>query len=86
MAGIVYILGSLIMLACGILLMRGYVRGRQRLLLWSSLCFFGLSVSNALVFLDLVVLPNVDLYPARLSAAAVSTLLLLYGLIWEGER
>jgi Family of unknown function (DUF5985) len=86
MAGIVYIVGSLVMLACGILLMRGYMRGRQRLLLWSSLCFFGLAISNALIFLDLVVFPEVDLYRTRLVAAAVSTLLLLYGLIWEGER
>jgi len=58
---------------------------KQRLLLWSSLCFFGLAISNFLLFLDLVVLPNVDLYIWRLATAAVATLLLLYGLIWEGE-
>jgi|KBSMisStandDraft_5_1062788.scaffolds.fasta_scaffold1639212_2 uncharacterized protein involved in response to NO len=84
MASLVYIVGALIMLACGVLLLRGYVRGRQRLLLWSSLCFFGLSVSNTLIFVDLVMLPDHDLYTARLATAAVSTLLLLYGLIWEG--
>jgi hypothetical protein len=84
MASLVYILGALIMLSCGVLLLRGYLRGRQRLLLWSSLCFFGLAVSNALIFVDLVMLPHHDLYTARLVAAAVSTLLLLYGLIWEG--
>lgn len=84
MASLVYIIGALIMLACGVLLLRGYVRGRQRLLLWSSLCFFGLAVSNTLIFVDLVMLPKQDLYTARLVTAAVSTLLLLYGLIWEG--
>jgi Family of unknown function (DUF5985) len=85
MAGAVYILGTLLALACGVLLMRGYLRGRQKLLLWSSLCFLGLSLSNFLVFLDLVVLPEKDLYTFRLLVAAVSMLCLLYGLIWEGD-
>jgi hypothetical protein len=81
----VYILGFLTTLACGVLLMRGYFRSRKRLLLWSGLCFLGLAVSNFLLFLDLVLLPNVDLYLWRLSTAAIAMLLLMYGLIWEGE-
>jgi hypothetical protein len=85
-AGAVYILGTLVALACAILLLRGYVRGRQKLLLWSSLCFFGLAISNFLVFVDLIILPaKIDLYPLRLATAAVAMLLLLYGLIWEAE-
>lgn len=84
MVSFVYIVGAFVMLSCGILLLRGYLRGKQRLLLWSSLCFFGLAISNALIFVDLVLLPSHDLYPTRLLTAAVSTLLLLYGLIWEG--
>jgi hypothetical protein len=85
-AGAVYILGTLVALACAILLLRGYVRGRQKLLLWSSLCFFGLAISNFLVFIDLIILPTqIDLYPLRLATAAAAMLLLLYGLIWEGE-
>lgn len=84
--GAVYILGTLVALACAILLLRGYARGRQKLLLWSSLCFFGLAISNFLVFLDMTVFPTqIDLYPFRLGSAAVAMLLLLYGLIWEGE-
>lgn len=85
MASAVYILGALTMLACAILLMRGYVRTRRRLLLWSSLCFFGLATANILLFVDLVLLPNVDLYAWRLVTAAVAMSLLLYGLIWEGK-
>ncbi|HEY3987651.1 MAG TPA: DUF5985 family protein [Acidobacteriaceae bacterium] len=86
MAGAVYIVGTLVALCCAILLLRGYARGRQRLLLWSGLCFFGLAISNALVFVDLSVFPTqIDLYLPRLATAAVSMLLLLYGLIWEGE-
>jgi len=85
-AGAVYILGTLVALACAMLLLRGYLRGRQKLLLWSSLCFFGLAISNFLVFIDLILLPaQIDLYPLRLATAAAAMLLLLYGLIWEGE-
>jgi hypothetical protein len=86
MAGAVYIVGILVALCCAILLLRGYARGRQRLLLWSGLCFFGLAISNALVFVDLIVFPTqIDLYLSRLATAAVSMLLLLYGLIWKAE-
>jgi len=85
MAPVVYMLGTLVTLACGILLLRGYVRGRKRLLLWSGLCFLALAVSNLLVFVDLVILPGVDLYRWRLLVAAIAMLLLLFGLIWEGE-
>jgi len=81
----VYILGSLTTLICAILLLRGYFRSRTRLLLWSALCFFGLAFSNLLTFLDLVLLPNIDLYIWRLITAAAAMLLLVYGLIWEGE-
>ncbi len=83
----VYILGFLVTLACGLLLFRAYSAVRRRLLLWSAVCFCGLAVSNLLVFLDLVVLPTqVDLYPWRLITAAASMLILLYGLIWEGQQ
>ena len=85
MAGAVYIIGTLVALCCAILLLRGYARGRQRLLLWSSLCFFGLAISNFLVFVDLIIFPARDFYLLRLVTAAVAMLLLLYGLIWEGE-
>lgn len=81
----VYILSSFTFAACAVLLLRGYWRMKQRLLLWSSLCFCGLAISNLLLFLDLVMLPNVNLYTGRLATAAVAMVLLLYGLIWEGE-
>jgi Family of unknown function (DUF5985) len=82
----VYILGVLVTFSCGALLTRGYFNVRKRLLLWSGICFFGLALSNLLVFLDLVVFPDLDLYSWRLLTAAVAMLLLLYGLVWEGEK
>jgi hypothetical protein len=78
-------LGTLVTLACAILLLRGYIRGRRRLLLWSGLCFLGLAASNLVVFVDLVLLPDVDLYIWRLLLAAIAMMLLVFGLIWEGE-
>ncbi len=81
----VYIFGTVITLLCAVLLTRGYRRTGTRLLLWSALCFFGLAVSNFLVFVDLVLYPSVDLYFWRLLTAAIAIMVLLHGLIWEGE-
>lgn len=83
MRSIVYILAALTSLGCAVLLLRGYARGKRKLLLWSGICFAGLSLSNAMIFIDLVLLPNVDLYVFRLSVTSVSMAILLYGLIWE---
>jgi hypothetical protein len=85
MGGVVYVIGVLTSLACAIMLLRGYVRGRKKLLLWSGLCFFGLAVSNLLIFVDLVLVPDVDLYRYRLVTALIAMGLLLYGLVWENE-
>ncbi|HYP78795.1 MAG TPA: DUF5985 family protein [Steroidobacteraceae bacterium] len=86
MGPVVYIVGVLTALLCAVLLLRGYVRSRVRLLLWSGLCFSGLTLSNLLLFMDLVLWPaSVDLHLLRLTTAAISMLLLLYGLIWESE-
>ncbi|MGB9198182.1 MAG: DUF5985 family protein [Terriglobales bacterium] len=85
MVSAVYIIGALVTLTCGVLLLRGYARSRVKLLLWSGLCFIGLALSNALVFVDLVIFPEVDLYILRLLTAALAMMILLYGLVWEGE-
>jgi hypothetical protein len=85
MEPIVYLLGTLTCLLSAILLLRGFSRARKRLLLWSGVCFVGLTLSNFLVFLDLVIVPQVDLYRWRLGTAAVAMMFLLYGLIWESE-
>jgi hypothetical protein len=85
MAAAVYILGFLTSLACAVLLLRGYVYGKRPLLFWSGLCFIGLAVSNVLIFVDLVILPDVNLYHLRLGVAAVAMAMLLYGLIWESN-
>lgn len=78
-------LAALTSLACMVFLFRGYAASGVRLLLWSALCFVFLSLNNILLFLDLVVFPEIDLRPYRLGAALVGVLFLLYGFIWEAE-
>lgn len=78
-------LATLTSLACMALLFRAYAGSGVRLLLWSALCFVLLTVSNVLLFLDLIVFPDVDLRAYRLGAALVGVLFLLYGFIWEAE-
>ena len=85
MQSVVNILGSITVGLCALLLLRAYARVRQRLLLWSGLCFAGLTLSNALVVVDLAVVPEFSMYAWRLAIAAVSLLLLLYGLIFESD-
>jgi Family of unknown function (DUF5985) len=82
-AEVVYALCAATSLACAVLLLRGYAAGRVRLLLWTGLCFAGLFVNNVLLFLDKVVITDVDLSLARSATALGAVVILLYGLIWE---
>ena len=83
--GVLSTLASVTSLGCMALLFRAYTRTGLRLLLWSALCFVCLSVNNVLLFLDLVVLLEIDLRPYRLVAALAGVMFLLYGFIWEAE-
>lgn len=80
-----YVVTILTTLLCAILLLRAWFRVRNRLLLWSSLCFVGLTIDNILVLGDMVLFPSIDLYTYRLASAAISISLLLFGLIWERQ-
>ena len=86
MAKTVYVLCTLITFLCGFMLLRAYLRVRLRLLLWSAICFAGLTITNALVYVDLVVVPARDLYIWRLGVGALSMAVLVFGLIWESDR
>jgi hypothetical protein len=89
----VYVLCALTSLACAVLLLRGYLRSKARLLLWSCLCFAALTLNNVLLFVDKVVLSEgvehrlLGLHFAlwRVVAAAVGLSLLVFGLIWDSE-
>ena len=85
MAPIIYLLCAVAAFLCAFLLLRAYWRGRYRLLLWSGLCFAGLTLNNLILVLDKVVLTGADLSIWRTSVALVAMAVLLYGLIWEAE-
>jgi hydrogenase/urease accessory protein HupE len=85
MASVVYALCALTSGLCAVLLWRAYRASRARLLLWSSLSFIGLACNNLLLFVDLVVVPSVDLALYRSLMAAVSVMVLLLGLIWDSN-
>jgi hypothetical protein len=86
MAGGIYLLCSLTGFSCAALLLRSFGRSGLRLLLWSGLCFVCLGLNNALVFTDLVLFPQVDLFLWRNLAAAAGLGLLIYGLVWDSDR
>jgi hypothetical protein len=85
MAKVTYLLCALTSLTCAWLLLRAYTRSRFRLLLWSGLCFAGLTLNNVLLVLDRLVFTEVDLSPLRLVTAFVALALLVFGLVWERE-
>ncbi len=85
MAETVYALCAATSLACAILLARGYLRTRARLLLWSALCFAGLAVNNAILFLDLVIFPEVDLSIWRGVTGMIAVGFLVYGMVWDAR-
>ena len=82
---VLFLLCVLTSAACMVLLYRAYRETRLRILLWSSLCFVCLSLNNLLLFMDLVVLPSVDLRVPRHLTALVGMVFLLYGFIRDSE-
>jgi hypothetical protein len=85
MAEFVYGLCALTSIACAFLLLRGYLQRRTRLLFWSALCFIGLAINNALLLVDLYVVPGTDLFFLRTCVAVLAIGLMLYGLIWDRD-
>lgn len=85
MASAIYTLCAFTSILCFVLLWRSWRRSGARLLFWSALCFAALSVNNVLLVLDNLVFVDVDLGRARLAAALVAVLLLLFGLVWEED-
>lgn len=85
MATAIYSLCALTALLCTVLLLHAYQRGGYRLLLWSGLCFAGLTLNNVMLVIDKIMLPLVDLSVLRTSIALASMAVLLYGLIWDSQ-
>jgi hypothetical protein len=80
-----YLLAMLSSGSCAVLLLRAYLRRRLRLLMWSAICFTGLTMNNVVLFMDFVVFPHVDLRLVRQIPALIGMTFLLYGFIWDAE-
>jgi hypothetical protein len=85
MAEGVYILCALTSALCAGLLWRSYRATRTQLLLWSALCFIGLTLNNALLFTDLVLVRSMDMSVLRNGTGIAALAVLVYGLITDSE-
>jgi hypothetical protein len=85
MGPIIYILCASLCWLCAALLLRAYARQKARLLFWSGAGFCVFGVSNILLVVDLVVIPESDLSLIRNGITLLGIGLLLRGLIWESS-
>lgn len=86
MAQLVFLLCIVTSAACCILLLQAHRRTGTRLLLWSGICFAGLALNDALVFVDLVIVPQISLIVLRSVTLLVSLLVFIVALIWEPSK
>lgn len=85
MGVLIYSTCMLTALLCAFLLFRAYNRTHHRLLMWSGLCFTGLTLNNLFLVLDKLVFPDIDFGIARSVTALFAMAVLLCGLIWDAE-
>jgi hypothetical protein len=65
------------------MLLRAFARQRVRLLLWSGLCFVGLVIENIMLYVDVELIPDVDLSLWRKLPGLLALTVLLFGMIWD---
>jgi hypothetical protein len=86
LSALVYLLCFLTSALCAGLLFRQHRRSATPVLVWSTACFVLLALSNLLVVIDRLVMPDVSLRTIRLGVTLLAVSVLLYGFIWEAER
>ena len=79
----VYMLCFLTSFLAMFLLLRSYRQNGSSLLLWSAIAFVAFALNNLLLFVDIVLLPEIDLRPLRALTAFIGVVILLYAFIWE---
>ncbi len=84
-AAVIYSLCALTAALCAYLLLQSYRRSGYRLLLWSGLCFAGLTANNLFLVCDKLVFPEADFSLLRGISALLAMTVLLYGLVWDTE-
>ena len=84
MATFTYILCAVTSIVCTVLLVRGYLATRARLLLWTSLAFVGFALNNLMLVIDKSS-AQIELSFERALPTFVGMMLLIWGLIWESR-
>jgi hypothetical protein len=79
----IYILCLVASAGCAALLGRAYLRSRMRLLLWTAVSFCFFALNNLVLAVDMLVVPDADLWVWRQAAAAAGLGVLLFGFVWE---
>lgn len=85
MAAVIYGLCGILACATAWLLLRGYRRSGYRLLFWSGLYFALSTLNNGFLMVDKFMFPNIDLSIWRYGLAFIAVVVLLIGLIRNGE-
>lgn len=83
MAATVYILCTVTSAVCALLLARGWLRSRTRLLMWSAACFALFCVNNLLLVADRLIWTGTDLGVARGATGLAALCVLVAGLVWD---
>ena len=83
---LVYSLCLLASALCAGLLLPAWRQSRSRLLLWAATAFVFLALNNLFLVLDMVVFPEVFLWPWRQATSLCAVGVLIYGFIWEAEQ
>lgn len=81
----IYILCFLTSVAIAFLLLRGFARTGERILAWTGLGFLGLSLNNAVLIVDAMVVPGMDLSLLRNIPTLLGLTLMVYGLIIDAD-
>ena len=81
----VYFLCLVTSAICAALLLRSYRASRSKLLLYTAAGFGFLALNNLFLVGDMVVFPNVNLWPWRQASSFAAVAVLLYGFIHEVE-
>lgn len=85
MPGLVYLLCAATSFLCAALLFRGFAGSGVRLLLFSGICFLGFTVDNIVLYLDVIVIPEIDISLVRRTPGLVALIVLLFGMVWESK-
>ena len=83
MGGAVYLLCSATSCLCAVLLLRRYAQSGVRLLFWSGLCFAGLAIDNAVLYVDWTIGSEISIGVWARATALFAMMLLIYGLVWD---